>query len=409
MFQDPRPHWTDVAMAGGGADAVGPLFPWRDAMDACEHDPIHHAEGSPWIHTALVVQALDARIADMNLPPERAGILRLAGWAHDMAKPFTTKIEFEDGLRRVRQPGHAPLGARMIWQELIDSGHPASLARDVSALVGWHMRPTHLHELDETKILHRLVRFSIESGGGGWHELMALSRSDQDGRISRDANRDKHLLLDLLELQMEEISRAQDWDISTPWPFLSSQARLQGLSDRGSPHYTPLPPAGSRVIVMSGLPGSGKDSWISRNGPDVEVISLDAIRKRIGAGPSGAQGEVTRIALGRARHLLRDRQPFIFNATNLSHVARGKILKLCRSHDAEVTAISLDIPLDEALRRNGSREEPVPEDVIRYLARKREPIQPSEVHSLISIDRGGVARDMFEADGACRERPDPSP
>ena len=35
------------------------------------------------------------------------------------------------------------------------------------------------------------------------------------------------------------------------------------------------------VILMCGLPGTGKDTWIRENCPDLPVVSLDEIRKEM--------------------------------------------------------------------------------------------------------------------------------
>jgi len=196
--------WIDIARRGAGRAEMAKVFPWFGPMDACAHDPVHHAEGSPWEHTVRVIEALEDDPAFRAMPLDRQEVLRVAAWAHDIGKPATTVIEEEDGLVRVRQPGHAALGARMIWQHLIDEGEPARFAREVHALVGWHMRPSHLVDQGPEQTLNKAIRFSVEAGQGGWSELLALCEADQNGRVSLLGG-DKLVPIRLLRIALEDL------------------------------------------------------------------------------------------------------------------------------------------------------------------------------------------------------------
>lgn len=89
--------WIDLARQGADRTEMARVFPWFREMDACPHDPVHHAEGSPWEHTARVVEALAADPAFRAMRPERQEVLRVSAWAHDIGKPATTVIEEEGG------------------------------------------------------------------------------------------------------------------------------------------------------------------------------------------------------------------------------------------------------------------------------------------------------------------------
>lgn len=52
------------------------------------------------------------------------------------------------------------------------------------------------------------------------------------------------------------------------------------------------------VTVMSGLPLSGKDTWIGKNGGNLPVVSLDDIRAEMGIPPAKGSGRVVQEALG---------------------------------------------------------------------------------------------------------------
>jgi predicted kinase len=391
-------NWIELARQGADRSAMARAFPWFQEMDACPHDPVHHAEGSPWEHTARVVEALEADTAFLSMRPERQEVLRVAAWAHDIGKPATTVIEEEGGRVRVRQPGHAALGARMIWQHLIDAGEPVRFARDVCALVAWHMRPSHMVDEGPERTLNRAIRFSVEAGEGSWPELLALCEADQNGRISL-SGADKLLPLRLLRIALDEARETHQKDLlAGPWPFGSDSARLRFL--RGdvttSPWFTPPEPTGPRVTILSGLPGAGKDSWLSAHRPDLPVISLDRIRAGLGIGPTDNQGPVLQAGFEAAREHLRSGRDFAWNATCLTRLTRQKIVGLSMDYDARVQIISLDVPTGIAIERNRWRgDHKVPEQVIAKLSKRREPPGPDEAHALVSLDVHGSALDLL--------------
>ena len=391
--------WIDLARRGAGRTEMARAFPWFREMDACAHDPVHHAEGAPWEHTARVVEALEADEAFRAMRPERQEVLRVAAWAHDIGKPATTVIEEEDGRVRVRQPGHAALGARMIWQHLIDAGVPVRFARDVHALVAWHMRPSHLVDEGPERTLNRAIRFSVEAGQGGWSELLALCEADQNGRISLSGG-DKLLPLRLLRIALAEARETHQADLlAGPWPFASAASRLRFLRGdlNASPWFTPPEPTGSRVTILSGLPGSGKDSWLRENRPDLPVVSLDRIRAQLGVGPTDNQGAVLQAGFEAARVHLRAGRDFAWNATCLTRRTREKICGLARDYEARITLVSLDVPLPIALTRNRQRADPLPDAVIMRLSARREPALPDEADRLRSVDAEGRICDLTPA------------
>lgn len=58
--------------------------------------------------------------------------------------------------------------------------------------------------------------------------------------------------------------------ISSPrLPFCSIDDQLSGL------HYEPHEDYRCTVTLMSGLPGSGKDTWLIQNRPELPVVALD--------------------------------------------------------------------------------------------------------------------------------------
>ncbi len=136
------------------------------------------------------------------------------------------------------------------------------------------------------------------------------------------------------------------------------------------------------VILLSGLPGTGKDTWIAGHCPELPMISLDAIREELSVLPTDDQGKVIEIARERAREYLRRKQSFVWNATHVSPMARSKPLALFRDYGAAVQTVYLETDWQEQLRRNRSRKAAVPEKVICDMLAQLSPPEMKESHTV---------------------------
>ncbi|HEX5080397.1 MAG TPA: HD domain-containing protein [Blastocatellia bacterium] len=67
------------------------LWPEIHALIHCPQDPIAHPEGDVFIHTGMVLD--EARKLIENLPRPKQIAVMLAALCHDLAKPYTTRIE----------------------------------------------------------------------------------------------------------------------------------------------------------------------------------------------------------------------------------------------------------------------------------------------------------------------------
>lgn len=88
------------------------------------------------------------------------------------------------------------------------------------------------------------------------------------------------------------------------------------------------------VILMSALPGTGKDTWITQNCPELPMVSLDDIRAKLRIRHGEDQSTAIQTAFDRARELLRQKLPFVWNATDLSERQRSKQVKLFEQYRA---------------------------------------------------------------------------
>lgn len=136
------------------------------------------------------------------------------------------------------------------------------------------------------------------------------------------------------------------------------------------------------VIMMSGLPGTGKDTWIRDHVPEYPVVSLDDIRKELDVLPTDNQGIVIQKAKELAKAYLRNHQPFVLNATNVTKEIRQKYINLFERYGARVRIVYLETDWNTQLQRNSSRAAEVPVEAIGKMLRKTVLPLPEEAQTV---------------------------
>jgi predicted kinase len=130
----------------------------------------------------------------------------------------------------------------------------------------------------------------------------------------------------------------------------------------------------ARVIVLIGVPGSGKSTWAASQ--KATVLSSDAMRLTL----SGSETDQTihGKVFAAMRYLLRQRlaiggQDTIIDATNVRRKDRKAWIQLAQKYNASPEAVYFNLSLEQALRRNRKRSRVVPDEVIRSMFSKLQP------------------------------------
>ena len=343
-------------------------FSWINDLKGCPQHPVRHAEGDVWIHVHMVCEAMAALPAWRELPEHERQLLFAAALLHDVAKPVCTRVDAEGA---ISSRGHSWRGAVRARQILWRRGVPFADREQVAALVRHHLVPFFLADSENPR------RHAIEvSQTARCDWLGILAESDARGRTCPDPDK----LLTQISLFREHSAEAGC--LTRPYSFASDHARFLYFRDAARQPDSPAHEEfACDVVLMSGLPGAGKDFWIRKNA-SAEVISLDALRHELGVAPSDPQGLVLNRAKELAREHLRAKRPFVWNATNLSRHVRGECVRLFHDYGARVRIVYVEANPERLFAQNRQRRKKVPESVIERLLDKWEVPDRTEAHQV---------------------------
>jgi predicted kinase len=143
-----------------------------------------------------------------------------------------------------------------------------------------------------------------------------------------------------------------------------------------------------KIVVLVGLPGSGKSTYLERRG--ITPLSSDAVRHLLV--DDATDQTIHRQVFAVLRYLVRHRitlgRPLTFvDATHLTPRERRPYLKMGQLYDCAVEALFFDVPLEVCKERNRGRSRVVPEDVMERMAAKLVPPATDEGFSKVTVVR----------------------
>jgi len=140
----------------------------------------------------------------------------------------------------------------------------------------------------------------------------------------------------------------------------------------------------TEVVILSGLPGSGKDHYLHQHYRHLPVISLDDMRRRlkIDRKDTKGNGRIIQAAMEQAREYLRNLQSFAWNATNITRSMREQLINVFEVYDPRITLVYVEVPYHKLVAQNRSREYSIPQAAIEKLIDKLDIPKLWEAHEL---------------------------
>ncbi len=139
-----------------------------------------------------------------------------------------------------------------------------------------------------------------------------------------------------------------------------------------------------RIVVLVGLPGSGKSTYLARLG--VSGLSSDAVRRLLV--DDETDQTIHHQVFATLRYLVRRRlslaRPVTYlDATHLTVRERRPYIRMGQLLACRVEALYFDVPLEVCLERNRGRARVVPEEILRRMAARL--VSPSVEEGFASV------------------------
>ena len=331
-------------------------------------NPKYHGEIDVLTHTKMVCEEMVKQDEYKCGSDIERTVLFWAALLHDIGKIACTVLV--DG--ELKSPYHSVKGEvmarEMLWRELGLCGdiQKQQIRESICNLIRYHSFPP--YAMTYKNVEQRLLRIASNGALATYfsiEKLCALERADMLGRVYADVEES------LERVEWCKAFAEESGCLSAPYKFaddFSQRAYFKGKT--AWKEHEMFNDSWGRVILMSGLSGTGKDTYIRENYADIPMISLDEIRKELNVSPTEKQGKVVSFAQERAREYLRKKQPFVWNATNITAQTRSMQISLFEAYGASVEAVFLETEWETQMNRNRSRNAIVPTSVIENMLSK---------------------------------------
>lgn len=370
-------------------------IPEFSVLSETKQTPVWHREGDAMAHTRLVVESMQRRInGDTSLSDDDKLILVAAALCHDIGKGTTTTYDESKG--DYVSHNHSVEGERIVRELFFDEDFV--IRERVCNLVRHHMTFHHIFEKGKDKQYRDIERL-MQS----WNPLtmhLMLWESDCEGSINdmntteeTEAERDAILAMSRkARIESDPMKRFVRYFGPKSESYPKKIEAETGCEEGRTP----------RMLVMIGLPGSGKNFYIDNLSEDMEafVLSRDDIRTEMGLSGEKPQGNaeeekrVTEIFNSRLEDGIRERMNIVINNVNLRKRYREYVVGMARRNGYRVEYVIVDTPLTLCRHR---RYGMMPESVITRMLRSADFPEPYECDKMTVIE---TRMHKFDADGS---------
>lgn len=338
-------------------------------------DPRWHSEGNVLRHTGMVLDALleGSRFSRLNSQAENATLL--AAVLHDCAKPERTRHEIDGSITSHHHASAGDIKARGL---LYRSGVSPVLREMVCNMVAQHHKPAWIVRLENVNLMRLISAIS-----GPMEPLIALCLADATGRTTINPD---HRQEAMEWVELFEIMSMEHGVFNMEPKFKDNHSRFMFCQDPEKWHFdTPVyDDYRGGMTIVSGLPGSGKSTWIEMNAAGRPIVSLDDLRRQL----KRTDGAVIQEAIRLAKQYMASETPFIWNSTNLTNNERSRLLELALNYRTYVEIVAIETPYRDLVKRNNTRpfSDMMPFDVIEGMIGKWQFPKTTEAHLFSWID-----------------------
>jgi predicted kinase len=327
------------------------VIPSLAKLKTCPQDNIFHAEGNVYIHTEMVVNALlnDAKFQSLSF--DEKFICFYACLLHDIGKPLCTKEEFIDGRMKITSRGHSKVGEIDTRIMLYQMEVPFEVRESIANIIAIHQYPFYLIDKDNAAYLAHKMSMSTPL-----HLLSLVASADATGRLTNPPSliQTTHDNIELFnQLCIEEQCFTESKKFANPFTqYMYFQKN--GTIVPNEPFFETEDTFD--VFIMSGIPASGKNTYIETHFSKLPMISYDGTREKMKLKYGENDGLVAHQVLEEAKEFLRQKQSFVWNATHLSQSMRARPLDLLYKYQAKPNIIYVEEPFDIVMKRNKQRD-----------------------------------------------------
>lgn len=142
--------------------------------------------------------------------------------------------------------------------------------------------------------------------------------------------------------------------------------------------------------LTSGVPASGKTTWVKQNLPNIPYVSRDEVRFSIIKDDEdyfAHEDEVFEVFIKKIQNFLDTSNKCVADATHLSEKSRNKLLNKLSLEDTDIIILNFEVPIETLIKRNSQRSGRayVPKSVIRRMFYQFQPATQNEKYKYKDI------------------------